>query len=203
MSVRLVSISLAAALGAACTPPTTPATQPASAISAPAVTPAPVASASPSPACVAAEFRQFDFWIGTWDLVVKTRNDPQSPWVEAPGVQRIEPILGGCAIAEHFTAEGPGVPWAGNSYSVWQPALGKWRQTWVDDQGGYLAFVGAVEDGAMTLYGEPVTRNGGVVEMRMTFLDVTADALRWEWQRKAADGTWAPQMIIEYRRAAP
>lgn len=182
------------------------------ATSAPAGPGAPVgpvaAAAPPTPptsvavACAAPEHRQFDFWIGAWDLVVKTRAAPDGPWTEARATQRIEAILGGCVIAEHFEADGPGTPWAGRSYSMWQPALGAWRQTWVDDQGGFLAFTGAVEDGAMTLYGEPRDKDGHRVQMRMVFLDVTADALRWEWQRSVDDGAWAPQMVIEYRRRA-
>jgi hypothetical protein len=76
----------------------------------------------------------------------------------------------------------------------------KWRQTWVDDQGGYLAFEGGVEDGAMTLYGEPFTRNGKNIRMRMVFLDVTKDRLRWEWQRQTDGGAWQPMMVIDYQR---
>jgi hypothetical protein len=37
--------------------------------------------------------------------------------------------------------------------------------------------------------------------MRMVWLDVQADALRWEWQRSSDAGkSWKPMMIIEYRR---
>jgi hypothetical protein len=158
--------------------------------------------AAPSPACAAPEHRQLDFWLGTWDLVVKAPAAPGEPWAEAPGVQRIERILGGCAIAEHFSADGPGAPWAGASYSVWVAPLGKWRQTWVDDQGSYLAFTGGVEDGVMRLYGEPRDKDGQRIQMRMTFEDVTADALRWEWQRQVDGGAWEAQMVIDYRRRA-
>ena len=120
------------------------------------------------------------------------------------GLLQIEAILGGCAISENFTADGPGVPWAGKSYSVWQPALAKWRQTWVDDQGGYLAFTGGVEDGVMALYGEPRQKDGKEIRMRMVFLDVTPTSMRWEWQRTVDGGaTWEPQMVIDYARPAP
>jgi hypothetical protein len=191
----VVALSLAACGGA---PPAAPAA---------AGEPREVAEAEPvasalSPACASPEHRQLDFWLGTWDLVVKAPAAPGEPWAEAPGVQRIERILGGCAIAEHFTADGPGAPWAGASYSVWVAPLGTWRQTWVDDQGSYLAFTGGVEDGVMRLYGEPRDKDGQRIQMRMTFEDVTADALRWEWQRQVDGGAWEAQMVIEYRRRA-
>ena len=163
--------------------------------------PAPVRPAAPVAACASPAHRQLDFWIGDWDLVVRARATPDGPWVEAPGHQHVEAILGGCAISEAFSADGPDAPWAGRSYSSWQPALGQWRQTWVDDSGSYLAFTGGVVDGVVTLVGEPRVRDGHRVVMRMVFLDVTADALRWEWQRQQDDGPWIAQMIITYRRA--
>ena len=159
-----------------------------------------------SSVCAGPEYRQFDFWIGEWDLRIRTRKALGSAeWDEAAGTQRVETILSGCAIAEHFRGDGPGAPWAGESYSAWQPALHKWRQTWVDDQGGFLAFVGSVDEGVMTLRGEPTTTpKGATIHMRMVFLDVTPSALRWEWQRSVDDGaSWDAQMIIHYRRRTP
>lgn len=151
-------------------------------------------------ACASPEHRQFDFWLGDWDLIVRARATSDGPWDEARGTQHIESILGGCALAETFTAEGPGQPWAGRSYSSWQPSTGQWRQTWVDDSGGYLAFTGGLDGGAMTLVGEPRTQGAKHVLMRMVFLEVTATSLRWEWQRQVDGGPWEPQMIIAYRR---
>ena len=46
------------------------------------------------PACSAVESHQFDFWIGDWNVV-----DPHGKVV---GHNRIESILGGCALAEHW-----------------------------------------------------------------------------------------------------
>ena len=166
--------------------------------------PAPAAptAAEVAPSCREPERRQLDFWIGDWDLIVKARATADGPWTEARGTQHVEAILGGCAIAETFAADGPQQPWAGRSYSSWQPALGAWRQTWVDDSGGYLAFTGGLDGGVLALVGEPRERDGHRVVMRMVFLDVTPTSLRWEWQRQVDGGAWAPQMIIDYRRRA-
>jgi hypothetical protein len=169
---------------------------------------APAASAPPaaprgSPSCTAPAFRQLDFWIGDWDVTVHARSAPTSDqWADARGHQHVEAILGGCAISERFTAEGPPTPWAGASYSMWQPALGAWRQTWVDDSGSYLAFQGGLENGAFTLYGEPREVNGAQIQKRMVFREVTATSLRWSWEQ--SDDHWAtatPLMRIDYRRS--
>jgi hypothetical protein len=158
--------------------------------------PAPAATACDSP-----EHRQLDFWIGDWDVVIRSRKAPGSDeWSEQKGTQRIEAILGGCAISESFAAVGAPAPWAGRSYSMWQPALGKWRQTWVDDQGSYLAFTGGLEGGTMALYGEPTEKQGKKVRMRMVFLDVRPGSMRWEWQKTTDEKTWTAMMVIQYRR---
>ena len=161
------------------------------------------APATPVAACASPEHRQLDFWVGSWDVAIRARSAPMADtWAEAKGTQRVEAVLGGCAIAEHFEASGPQQPWAGRSYSSWQPALGKWRQTWVDDQGSYLAFTGGVEDGTFVLYGEPFEASGKQVQMRMAFRDVTADSIHWVWERTVDGGaTWSPSLIIDYRRA--
>ena len=154
-----------------------------------------------SAACADPAFRQFDFWIGDWDVVVRARAAPdKEEWGEARGTQHIESILGGCVISENFAADGPQEPWAGKSYSTWQVKTQQWRQTWVDSQGSYLAFTGGLENGVMTLYGEPLARDGKRVQMRMIFLDVSRDAMRWEWQRSVEGGPWTAMMRIAYRR---
>jgi hypothetical protein len=191
--------ALAGALAACAAPAAAPATP---ATPAAAAAPA-VAAAAPAKACAAPEFRQLDFWIGDWDLTVRARNSPTSDqWGEAKGHQHVESILSGCAIAEHFSADGPGTPWSGASYSSWQPQVSAWRQTWVDDSGGYLALRGTFESGAMTLYGEPREVGGKKVQMRMVYRNITPSSLRWEWQRSELDwATMAPMITIDYRRS--
>jgi hypothetical protein len=167
--------------------PTPPAATPASAV---------------KPSCASAEHRQFDFWVGDWDVSIRARPSPTSDaWGDGKGTQHVESLLGGCVIAENFSADGPGGAWAGKSYSMWQPQLGKWRQTWVDDGGSFLAFTGGVESGVMTLYGEPRTVKDVRVQMRMVFKDVTPDSLHWEWQRSTDEWkTSIVMMAIDYKR---
>ena len=151
-------------------------------------------------ACAAPEHRQFDFWIGDWDLVVRAKTSPGSEaWSEAHATNEVRATYGGCAIEEHFVADGPGGAWAGHSISTF--ADGKWRQTWVDDQGSYMPFVGAFTGGEMILEGEPKVKDGRPFRMRMVFTAITANALKWRWERTEDDGaSWRPTMTIDYSR---
>lgn len=186
--ILVTALGLAACSGSATTPAAGPA--------APAAGPTAIAAACNTP-----EHRQLDFWVGDWDLIVRARVKPESDeWQEAKGSQRITSILGGCAIEEQFSGAGPGPVWHGRSFSMWQPALGRWRQTWVDDQGMYMLFDGGLEAGVMTLNGTPREQDGHEIRMRMVFHDITADALIWEWQRSVDGGEWAAQLVVDYRR---
>jgi hypothetical protein len=134
----------------------------------------------------ACDARDFDFWIGEWNVTIKT------PKGTARGTNSIRPTLAGCVIEEEFHAEGPEEPWSGRSFSRFSD--GRWRQTWVDDQGAYLAFDGGLEGGKMILYGE-------ARRSRMVFADIRRDGLVWTWEKSADGGaTWNLEMTIDYVR---
>ena len=151
--------------------------------------------------CDAPGNRQMDFWLGDWSVQVRTRTAPDSEtWTAAVGSNHVTSVLNGCAIEERFVATGGpnGASWSGRSHSTWVPAEKRWRQTWVDDSGSYLAFTGGMQGGEFVLVGEP--RPDGKV-MRMVFGEIRPDHITWRWER-SVDGqkTWRPMMIIEYAR---
>ena len=102
-------------------------------------------TAAPAPAvkCTAPAYREFDFWIGEWDV-----HDPAGKRV---GENRISRIHDGCALLEEWRGNG-GV--SGSSVNVYDRERGRWHQTWVDSGGGLLVLHGGFADGAMTLSGE-------------------------------------------------
>ena len=85
------------------------------------------ASAQAGPPCQSPEADGLDFWVGTWDLEWDTPDGP------ATGTNVITREHNGCVIQERFAAE---TGFEGGSWSVLTPA--GWRQTWVDNGGGYL-----------------------------------------------------------------
>ncbi|MBL8986939.1 MAG: Ig-like domain-containing protein [Gemmatimonadetes bacterium] len=98
----------------------------------------------PPPApCLAAEHRQFDFWIGAWTVSAGGQQIALSDITEAPG---------GCAILEHYRDGGGTV---GRSISYFQPGTAMWYQTYVDNAGNRLVIAGTFENGAMTLLNPP------------------------------------------------
>ena len=148
---------------------------------------------APAP-CSSEEARLFDFWVGEWEL----------DWVDAEGkagtgTNRIEKVLGGCVIQENFsTSDGS---FKGMSVSTYNPALKKWQQTWVDNNGSYLDFTGGFEDGKMTLSRELITKDGKKIMQRMIFFDIKEDAFTWNWEGSQDGGaTWNLQWQINYKR---
>jgi len=151
--------------------------------------------------CDTPEHHQMDFWLGDWSVAVRSRVAPdKDEWATTTGSNHVTSILNGCAIEEHFTAQGAQGPgtWSGRSHSVWVAAENRWRQTWVDDSGGYLAFTGGMQGPDMVLVGEPGP-SGRV--MRMVFTNIAHDRLAWRWEA-STDGqrTWKPMMTIDYAR---
>ena len=69
------------------------------------------------PACTAAEYRQFDFWQGDWDV-----RDASGKNV---GRNRIVAVQGGCALQENWTGAG-GV--SGTSLNLYDNDRKRWHQ---------------------------------------------------------------------------
>lgn len=142
-----------------------------------------------------AEARQFDFWLGEWDVT----------WEGGAGINSVSRILDSQVIQERFTGfpDTPGdQPLLGLSLSVFDTGLGKWRQTWVDNSGAYMEFVGGYADGKLTLSTE--RRVGSrTITHRMVFYNIATDTLDWDWER-AEDGgqSWRLLWRIHYQRRA-
>lgn len=106
----------------------------------------------PPPPCQGEEFRQFDFWLGTWEV--------QTPDGKIAGENVIEKTEGGCLITE--TWEGTGGT-TGQSYNFYNPATEKWSQLWVSP-GTIIDYSGGLTDtGSMKMEGTiTYTGNGAV-----------------------------------------
>lgn len=139
----------------------------------------PPAPASP---CEAAEHRQFDFWLGEWDVT----SDGQPA-----GTNRIEVIEKGCALQEHWQGAGPGGI-SGTSFNIYDRQTRRWHQTWVDASGTLLQLDGGLVDGVMVLSGERPARNGkGVARHRISWTPNEDGSVRQLWEASQDGGaTW-------------
>jgi hypothetical protein len=147
----------------------------------------------PDSPCAAEECRQFDFWVGDWTVSWTGKEGKR-----LRGTNRIQSVLDGCVIEENF--DDPVGMFRGRSFSVYNKTTKQWQQTWVDNTGGYLDFVGEFKDGKMIL-GRKATKDGKEFLQRMVWYDIATDALEWNWERSDDQGkTWTLLWSIHYTR---
>lgn len=141
--------------------------------------------------CSAVEYRQFDFWVGTWEVTNAQGN--------LAGTNRISSILGGCVLLEEWKSNAG--PYAGKSLNVYDAAEGAWHQTWVDSGGLLLQLDGGLVDGRMVLEGTRPGPDGSPVRHRITWEPLDGGDVRQTWDTSADDGaTWTTQFDGLYAR---
>lgn len=139
----------------------------------------------------AAESRQFDFWIGEWD-VTTAQGQPA-------GRSSIQLILGSCVIFENWTSLGVG--YAGTSLNIFNVPRKKWQQYWVDSTGAVTFFEGGWEGTYLQLTGENAPRTGPLALNRMTFTPLGPDKVRQHGEGSDDGGkTWATRYDLIYNR---
>jgi hypothetical protein len=96
--------------------------------------------------CQAEAYRQFDFWVGKWDV----SGYPTGPLA---GTNIITSELDGCAVLEHWKSIFGG---RGRSLNAYDASTGRWSQMWVGGGGCPFANIfveGGLEDGVMKMAG--------------------------------------------------
>ncbi len=153
--------------------------------------PAPVASGDAAPACKDQAFRQFDFWIGKWDVLVADGRKA--------GDNVITLINDGCGLLESYrTASG----YRGHSVNAYDAARGVWHQTWIDNGGLLLTIEGGMQSGSMVMTGtrKRTTSQGAVLD-RISWTPADDGSVRQVWEVSADDGaSWRPIFDGRYRR---
>jgi hypothetical protein len=154
--------------------------------------------AAPANPCDVPQQKQFDFWVGEWDLTWPG----DKPNETAHGVNSIHRTLGNCVVEENFDG-GASMPLRGKSLSTFDSRSGKWKQTWVDNQGSYLDFVGQFENGHMILSRIGAKPDGTKILQRMVWNNITRDEFDWTWESSSDGGkTWKVLWPIHYKRKA-
>ncbi len=153
-----------------------------------------VANEKPNPRLdisVVAPEHQMDFWLGEWNL----------KWERGEGTNVVQRTLDGKIIQENFLGRWDGTQsFNGKSFSAYVSAEKKWKQTWVDNQGGYVDLTGNAEGSSFILMREE-TSSGHKILQRMLFSDIRRNSFTWDWQLSRNNGTtWESQWKIEYTR---
>lgn len=134
--------------------------------------PLPVNAAQPPPKpCSAAQYRQFDFWLGSW--TVHNYADHKFE-----GTNTITREQGNCVLQEHWRGSDGGT---GTSFNIFDSDTKQWHQTWVDSNGGLLVLNGSFRDGAMSLSGLMRDAGGRLVLHRITWTPRKDGSVRQRW----------------------
>jgi len=155
------------------------------------------AEAQKTPCTTEPAYRQFDFWIGEWD--VYARNGKKA------GDSKIDLILDSCIILENWKSVGTfqGLTYQGKSFNTYNSVTKQWQQTWVDNVGGTTEFLeGHYEDRKMIFKTKPflVTKDT-MATRRLTFFDLGPDKVRQFAEiSKDNEKTWTTEYDLEYRR---
>jgi hypothetical protein len=150
------------------------------------------------PRCDTAQHAALDFWVGTWK---GTWPNPQTGKPDS-AVNTIVRSHDGCVVHESFRADAKG-GLIGSSFSVYDRRRGVWRQTWVDNTGAYLDFVGGSLPEGLFFSREIELPDGTKNMQRMRFFNVTTNAFDWVWERSKDGGkTWETSWAIKYVREA-
>jgi hypothetical protein len=157
---------------------------------------APAAAQQPAPAaakptvvpCSAPEHRQFDFWVGRWD-VYPTGKD------KLVAHSLIESVYGGCGVRENWM---PLSNEPGGSLNIYVPEEKRWEQFWIDSQGSRAIFTGGWNGKAMVIQGKWA---GPLV--RISYTKNADGSVRQFGEQSTDEGkNWAPSFDLTYRPAA-
>jgi hypothetical protein len=139
-------------------------------------------------------FDALDFWVGDWTVYIGELQ---------VGTDRVEKILDGCAVAEHWTSATGG---RGQSLFYYQRATGEWRQVWVTtgatQPGGVKEkrLAERLDDGSVRFVGEIPVAGGGSYLDRTTLTPLEGGRVRQLIEISTDDGrTWQATFDAVYR----
>lgn len=149
-------------------------------------------SAAAPPSCAAPEHRQFDFWLGSWDIVERGAARPSA-------TADVTAELGGCVIREIYHDDS-GLQ--GESLSSYDAKDGQWQQTWVTNRGQLLVIHGKWSGSGLSFQGW-IRELGTETLVRATW-SPEAGGVR-ETADRSTDGgrTWTPWFDLSFRRQTP
>lgn len=160
--------------------------------------PASQASSAKMPCMENKQNREFDFWVGDWDVYARGTE-------KKVGDSKIEIASGGCMILENWVATGP-VEHNGKSMNYVNPQTGKWEQLWIGSGGINVnnpqKFVnGVYTDNAMRFDFEQTDRQGKKQIGRFIFYNEGPDQVRQFNEVSSDNGkTWTTVYDFTYKR---
>ncbi len=140
-------------------------------------------------ACADLAYKQFDFWLGDWNVATAEG--------KLVGRDHVEKAYGGCVMQEHWTSVDGGT---GGSFSLYDASRKLWHQTWVDSTGTLVVLEGNLKEGRMVLSGEITTPEGKRQQDRMSWTP-QGGKIRQLWETSSDGGkTWVTIFDVYYSK---
>lgn len=139
--------------------------------------------------CEGPEYRQFDFWLGQWQVFGSDGR--------LAGMNLITREHGGCALRERYSTPGH---YGGESLNAYDARRGVWHQTWVDNSGTVLLLEGGLDGTDMVLQGDSRTPTGEPVTHRIRWTPLAGGDVRQHWQARRNGADWTTVFDGHYRR---
>lgn len=134
-------------------------------------------------------YRQFDFWVGKWEVL---RRDGK-----VAGANRIEREYGGCVLHERYATPRK---YTGESLNTYDPSRKMWHQTWVDNSELLLLLDGQFDGKSMIMEGKTLDATGKETKHRITWTPNADGSVRQLWESTDAKGAWTVAFDGLYQR---
>ena len=151
--------------------------------------PAAVSAPAPTPCAKEPERHRFDFWIGEWDVTVKSGG--------RAGTSSIQSVSGGCALLENWTGLNGG---RGKSLNAYNPQIHQWQQYWIGQDGAVSEFRTSKFDGTSLQFFTKDDANPNAIT-RLVFTPLDSATVR-QFSESSSDGgkSWKTQYDFYYHR---
>jgi hypothetical protein len=144
--------------------------------------------------CMSAESRQFDFWLGTWEVwlvaekTIKVADTVvEKTFMDCAVIERRRPVAGG----------------GGESLNAYVPEKHSWRQVWLGAMGGFLDSTGIWDGESMVVTGQLSQPGGSYLMARQTYSPQSDGTVKQTGEMSSDDGlTWQTSFVFSYRHAA-
>lgn len=139
-----------------------------------------------------AHAREFDFWIGEWDVYPAGSN-------QLVGSSSIQMGSGGCFILENWTAIG--FTNTGKSMNFVDPTANKWKQVWVGSGGTVTEYINGVYKDSVMEFESSSASAMGIMKIRFRFFNQGSNQVRQFQEYSTDDGkTWNVSYDLTYIR---
>jgi hypothetical protein len=143
--------------------------------------------------CNTQHYRDFDFWLGQWDVTPAGLPAPTAK-------SSITSVQGGCAVLEEYQTQSG---FSGMSINFYDSTTEMWHQSWMGNGGGAVHLQGNLIEGAMVLSDADllVSEKAGTIN-RVTWSLLDDGRVRQHWENSSDKGeTWTTSFDGYYKRS--